>query len=114
VLKKQIREVAIEFKPPNYGRGQVAQIMGDFTDWIPVNMRMYTVEEQMMDDRKAGLFFIKLRLIKGFRYKYRYVYRDSEVVDHDPQTNVTVSKDGIYNNYLEVAADDTRTVADFL
>ena len=55
--------------------------MGDFTEWVPVNMRMHTVDEQIHDDSKAGVFFIKLRLIKGYRYKFRYVWRDAETID---------------------------------
>ena len=44
-LQKQIGDVTISFRPDNYGKGQIAQITGDFTEWIPVNMRMHTIEE---------------------------------------------------------------------
>ena len=89
--------------------------MGDFTEWVPVNMRMHTVDEQIHDDSKAGVFFIKLRLIKGYRYKFRYVWRDAETIDQDdPNALVTVGADGAASNYIEVEADNNQTVADFM
>ena len=37
-LNQQIKDVTITYRPPAYERGIIAQIMGDFTDWIPINM----------------------------------------------------------------------------
>lgn len=34
-LKNLLEEVRIEFKPPVSRPGQIAQVAGDFTDWVP-------------------------------------------------------------------------------
>ena len=75
---------------------------------------MHTVDEQIHNEDKVGVFFIKLRLIKGFRYKFRYVWRDCETVDQNENGSpVIVSKEGIASNFIEVS-DDNQTVADFM
>ena len=73
--KMMIEERKLEFRPLNYQKGHICQIIGNFTEWIPVNMQMHPVDEQQDDPEKAGIFFITVYLIKGFRYKYRFIYK---------------------------------------
>ena len=103
--------MTITYRPPAYERGIIAQIMGDFTDWIPINMSMYPVSEQIRDATKVGVFFVKVKLIKGFRYKYKFVWREYETVDEN--WHIRVETDGKKNNFIEVQ-DDDMTVADFI
>ena len=44
-LDEQITKVRIAFRPPDFRDGNVARIVGDFTDWIPVTMSMHPVKE---------------------------------------------------------------------
>ena len=99
-LNQQIKDVTITYRPPAYERGIIAQIMGDFTDWIPINMQMYPVSEQIRDATKVGVFFVKIKLIKGFRYKYKFVWREYETVDEN--WHIRVETDGTKNNFIEV------------
>ena len=85
--------------------------MGDFTDWIPINMSMHTVNEQIRDETKVGVFFIKLKLIKGYRYRYKFVWREYETLDDN--WHIRVENDGKRNNFIEIE-DDNKTVADFI
>lgn len=50
-------------------------IMGDFTDWVRVNMMQYSAHEIEMDPVKKQTFYITLKLTKNFRYRYM-LYRD--------------------------------------
>ena len=73
---------------------------------------MYTVDQQLTDESKVGVFFISFRLIKGYRYKYRYIWRDSETIDYSEDVQNAVDKEGIANNILEVGSGGT--IADFI
>ena len=72
---------------------------------------MYPVSEQIRDATKVGVFFVKVKLIKGFRYKYKFVWREYETVDEN--WHIRVETDGTKNNFIEVQ-DDNMTVADFI
>ena len=78
-------------------------------------MEMHSVNKQIHDASLVGVFFIKLRLIKGYRYKFRYIWRDAEIVDHDETALITVDKEGVATNYIEIENDDGKTtIADFI
>ena len=74
-------------------------------------MSMHTVNEQIRDESKVGFFFIKLKLIKGYRYRYRFVWREYETLDEN--WHIRVENDGKKNNFIEIE-DDNKTVADFI
>lgn len=50
----------------------VARILGDFTDWVPFTMQMHPMREIMADWSKDGEFFVVIKLVKGFRYRYLF------------------------------------------
>lgn len=77
-------------------------------------MRMYTVDEQIRDGSKVGVFYINLRLIKGYRYRFRYIWRDAEQVDWSEGANVGPMNDGAAANYIEVEADGQQSLMDFM
>ena len=104
-LKKKVKEVVIEYRPPNYQKGTICQIVGDFTDWTPVNLNMYPVEEQNIDATKEGLFFITRWMIKGYRYRFHYVYRDYETLDRQGAM-VSKNKQGNETNHIDIAASE--------
>ena len=74
-------------------------------------MEMHSVNEQIRDETKVGVFFLKVKLIKGYRYKYRFVWREYETLDEN--WHIRVETDGTKNNFIEIQ-DDNRTVADFI
>ena len=43
--QEKITQVRIAFRPRGYRDGQIARIVGDFTDWVPVTMHMHTVRD---------------------------------------------------------------------
>ena len=69
-LEEKVEEVLITFRPQRYREGMIARISGDFTEWIPVTMRMHPYREMEQDPSKVGLFFAQLKLAKGFLYRY--------------------------------------------
>ena len=79
--KEKITPVRITFHAPNYREGQIARIVGDFTDWVPVTMRMHTVREIDEDPSKYNKFFVVVKLAKGFRYRFVFEVDGVEVVD---------------------------------
>ena len=44
--------------------------MGDFTDWVRVNMKQYEESEIAEDPVKRDTFYLTLTLTKNFRYRY--------------------------------------------
>ena len=112
-MEEKIRQVRISFRPPAYREGTVARIVGDFTDWVPVTMHMHTVREAADDPGKKGEFFVEVKLVKGYRYRYLFEVDSSEVVsDQDPKS---ANASGKVTNYIEVGDTDAQmTVEDFI
>lgn len=50
----------------------VVRILGDFTDWVPFTMQMHPMREIMADWSKDGEFYVVIKLIKGYRYRYLF------------------------------------------
>ena len=48
-LEQQIDSVTITYRPAGYNPGMVAQIVGDFTDWVPFTMHMHSVQDMHGD-----------------------------------------------------------------
>lgn len=80
-LEEQIEQITITFKPPGYHAGMVAQIVGDFTDWVPFTMHMHSVQDMKNEPSKYGEFFVVVKLAKGFRYRYLFEIDLTEIVD---------------------------------
>ena len=59
----------------------IARILGDFTDWVPVTMHMHQVKDIQVDPAKRGEFFVKVKLVKGFRYRYKFEVDGAEIID---------------------------------
>ena len=118
--KEKITPVRITFRPPNYKEGQIARIVGDFTDWVPVTMRMHTIKEIDEDPTKNDVFFVVVKLAKGFRYRFSFEVDGTEVVDcsgdnlqrcytpSDPNSSTSKGRadaEGKLTNYIEVPQD---------
>ena len=67
-------------------------------------MNMYSVEEQHADKTKAGLFYIKIWLLKGYRFRFHYLYRDTEHVDHTSPPPMMFGRNvmNVETNYIDV------------
>ena len=67
-----------------------------------------------MDLSKRGEFFVKVKLVKGFRYRYMFEIDGMEVIDE--KSPKSVNNAGILTNYLEVKSveEESMTVKDFL
>ena len=114
---EKIKQVRITFIPPGYREGQIARIVGDFTDWVPVTMHMHTVKQIEADPSKEGLFFVELKLAKGFRYRFSFEVDSTEMVDNSGVNPKCPNKNGKLTNFVEVSQDGeeagTMTVEDF-
>ena len=81
--------------------------MGDFTDWVKVNMQMYSQDEIAIDSTKKDVFYITMQLKKNLRYRYMLYTEGREFVDQDaPQS---LNHKGILTNYVEVLGDEGAT-----
>ena len=78
----------------------IARILGDFTDWVPVTMHMHQVKDIQVDPAKKGEFFVKVKLVKGFRYRYKFEIDGAEVIDDKSLKSRNTA--GELTNYLEV------------
>jgi hypothetical protein len=92
--------------------GQIAQIAGDFTDWVPHNMHLPAVRETDKSPSKAGVFFFICNVIKGFRYRYTLVWNDQACVDKDARHGPNAI--GKETNFIEVAGPTTSAIIDFV
>lgn len=89
--------------------------MGDFTDWAPVTMRMHPVDDVLRDGSLQGLFFVHVKLAKGYRYRFLFLVDGEEVVDRDDNLSSEDGK-GLLTNYIDVI-DDAKpdmTVEEFI
>ena len=71
-LDAKVSEVRISFRPPGYHEGMVARIVGDFTDWVPFTMQMHPIKEILKNPDLQDEFFVSVKLVKGFRYRYMF------------------------------------------
>ena len=67
-----------------------------------------------MDPTKRGEFFVQLKLVKGFRYRYSFEVDGREILDETSPKSV--DRQGTLTNYIEVksVAEENMTVQDFL
>ena len=110
-LEEQISEIRIQFKPENYEHGKVAQIVGDFTEWVPENMTLPPISIVELEPSQQGLFYYVCKVVKGFRYRYLILWNEKFVVDKAAKYNKN-SKER-ETNYIEVA-DSHIPLMDFL
>ena len=108
-LEKRIAEVVITFRPPGYTETTIARILGDFTDWVPVTMHLHQVREIQNDLAKKGQFFVKVKLVKGFRYRYKFEIDGSELLDQTAPKSV--NNVGELTNYIEVIGGNENGAA---
>lgn len=111
-LDEQIEKSRISFRPPGFREGNIARIVGDFTDWIPVTMSMHPVKDIDEDASKRDEFFVDVKLHKGYRYRFSFEVDGVETVDTSGASLKSANKDGRLTNYIEVG--DQMTVQDFM
>ena len=103
-LDEKISEVRISFRPPGYHEGMVARIVGDFTDWVPFTMQMHPMDQIVKNPALRDEFFVEVKLVKGFRYRYIFEVNNIEMIDEkDP--NKGMSSQGQMTNYVDIAGD---------
>ena len=100
----------ITFRVPNYRDGQIARIVGDFTDWVPITMKMHLMQQIYEDPSKRGEFFVEVKLAKGFRYRYAFEVDGMELLSDDNPKSV--NRMGELTNYIEVPSDEG--IAEFM
>ena len=68
----------ISFRPFGYVQGQIARIMGDFTDWVPYTMHMHPMK-QILKEIQTGQFTREwVREYKGGLKKYNALLKAGE------------------------------------
>ena len=90
----------ISFRPFGYVQGQIARIMGDFTDWVPYTMHMHPMKQILKDQSKDGEFFVEVKLAKGLRY--RFLFEVDGVEQVDPNAPSSANSQGKLTNFVEV------------
>ena len=67
-----------------------------------------------MDPTKRGEFFVKIKLVKGFRYRYKFEIDGMEIIDETSPKSL--NSIGDLTNYIEVMSveEGNMTVKDFL
>ena len=80
-MDAKISEERITFRPIGYHDMTIARIVGDFTDWVPVTMHMHQVKDIQLDPTKRGEFFVQVKLVKGYRYRFNFEVDGSEILD---------------------------------
>ena len=101
-MEEKIEQVRISFRPPGYREGHIARIVGDFTEWLPRTMHMHQVKDIDEDASKRDEFFVEVKLIKGYRYRYLFEVDGVEIVDNSGANMKSANKDGQMTNYVEV------------
>ena len=109
-MEEKITQVRITFRVPNYRDGQIARIVGDFTDWVPITMKMHLMQQIYEDPSKRGEFFVEVKLAKGFRYRYTFEVDGMELLSDDNPKSV--NRMGELTNYIEVPSDEG--IAEFM
>ena len=109
-MEEKITQMRITFRVPNYHDGQIARIVGDFTDWVPITMKMHLMQQIYDDPSKRGEFFVEVKLAKGFRYRYTFEVDGMELLSDDSPKSV--NRLGELTNYIEVPSDEG--IAEFM
>ena len=81
-------EVKIDFRPQKYKPGEIAQLCGEMTEGIPVNM-------QPVGDQR---FQLKVRLARGFKYRFWFLYAGQKELDYAHE--VTTDHEGQPTNLI--------------
>lgn len=109
-MEEKITQMRISFKVPSYRDGQIARIVGDFTDWVPITMKMHLMQQILEDPSKRDEFFVEVKLAKGFRYRYMFEVDGQELLSNESPKSV--NRNGELTNYIEVPSDEG--ISDFM
>ena len=103
-LEKNLKKVTIKFKPSNFVEGKIARIFGDFTDWVPENMRIPTEADIKENPSRKGEFYISFRVATGFRYRYWFEYLDEKIVDksEENKSGIRSGNNAMETNFVDV------------
>lgn len=69
--------MTIYFKPKRPVINRVL-ILGHFNEWLPELMESYSQDQILSDTSKRGVYFYKVKLLVGFKYRYYFNVNDED------------------------------------
>ena len=82
IIDQKFGIVKIDFKPKQQLRtNQRVSILGEFNQWMPEVMQRYKQTQIDENPDLENTFYYRVRILKGYSYRYHFCVNDSFVVD---------------------------------